>query len=141
MAIATLVEAFGVKDISPVRIKVYEKALSKVPANLLPAMVERTVETRKVYGKDALPAVADLLADAEACRKALSAANPYDGCADCEDQRGWRMTERADGTKCVERCPCLIRHQQKLAQLGCGGGPLALPPAESSELTRIGEVE
>lgn len=138
MAIATLVEAFNVKDISPVRIKVYEKALSKVPLALLEPMVSRAVETRRVYGKDALPAVADLLADAEACRKALATANPYDGCCECEDHKGWRK-EVIEGVEFMQRCPCFSRHQQKMAQLGAGGGPLALPPAESHEFTRMTE--
>ena len=142
MAIVTLVEAYHVSPagMPPTRTKVYEKALLKVPMGLLPAMTQRAIETRPSRGKDWLPSVADLLVDAEACRRVLVAANPYTGCAECEDQRGWRKLH-INGFELVQRCPCWDRHQQKLAQLGVTGGPLVLPAASSSELTRVGEVE
>jgi hypothetical protein len=139
MAIATLVEAFGVKDISPVRVKVYEKSLSKVPVSLLEPMVSRAIETRVAKCKDWLPAVADLLADAEACRRELVAANPYDGCCECEDgPKGWRKLT-VNGYEYMQRCPCWVRYQEKLEHLGVRDQPLALPPAEPRELTRVGE--
>ena len=83
MAIVTLVEAYHVSPagMPPTRTKVYEKALLKVPMGLLPAMTQRAIETRPSRGKDWLPSVADLLVDAEACRRVLVAANPYTGCA------------------------------------------------------------
>lgn len=141
MALATLVEAFGVKDITPVRIRVYEKALSKVPVGLLRPMVERAVETRRAKCKDWLPDVADLLADAEACRLAIIASHPYESCCECEDSPGWREFKDKDGILRLQRCPCWHRYRERIAQLGVGGGPLALPAATTREWVQAGEVE
>ena len=143
MAIVTLVEAYHVSlaGMPLTRTKVYEKALLKVPMGLLPAMVERAIETRPSRAKDWLPSVSDLLADADVCRLAILAAHPFDACCECEDAPGWRETKDDKGFYRLQRCPCWHRYRDRIANLGAGGGPLALPPAQSSELTRVGEVE
>ena len=140
MAIVTLVEAYHVsKDgMPPTRTKVYEKALLKVPMGLLPAMTQRAIETRPSRAKDWLPSVSDLLADADVCRLAVLAAHPFDACCECEEAPGWREITDA-GVKRLQRCPCWHRYRDRIANLGAWGGPLALPAAQSGELTRIGE--
>ena len=77
-------------------------------------------------------AVKSALAEAE--RLALMAAHPYEGCVECEHSRGWRPVGRS-----VERCPCYERHQVKLAQLGVGSQPLALPAGRHAEFSAVGE--
>ena len=138
MAIFALVEAYGVKDITPSRARMYDAALSKIPAVLLPAMVERCIATRRPWGNGWLPAVSDLLADAEAVRQEVVAANPYTGCAECAGSQGWREIA-IDGRVYAQRCPCLKQHLDKLKGLGAGRGPLMLPPAASGDFERIGE--
>lgn len=128
MAIAMLTEAFRVRDVTPVMVKVYDQALQKVPVPLLEPMARRAIETRQFF-----PRPAELLLDAEAVRKELIAAHAYDGCAQCEMSVGWL----ASGDKAVTRCPCFARHQAKLAGLGVGP-QLALPAAEP-EVSRVGE--
>jgi hypothetical protein len=76
---------------------------------------------------------------AEGHRKALLAAHPYDGCAECEGQLGWRTIITGNVQK-VERCPCRERWAAKLAELGVGAAPLSLPaPEPSYEFSRAGE--
>lgn len=133
IAIAMLVEAFGVKlaDMTPVRIKVYEKVMSKVPPALLVRAAEHAISTRTF-----LPRPAEFLADAEHVRRALLSMHPYDGCADCE--RGWQ-TAKVNGLNFVKRCDCFTRWQDRLSALGVGHEPLALPPAtRDSVLEEIG---
>lgn len=123
MAIAMLAEAFAVRELTPARIKIYDHALTGVPVPVLNPMVERAIRTRTFF-----PKVAELLEDAEAVRLELIRALGEYGCAECDMQKGWRTVTHADGAK-VERCPCFHRHQQKLAALGVGREPLALPAA------------
>lgn len=125
MAIALLAEAFGVKDLTAAQIRIYDKALEKVPVSVLPSMTERVIATRRPqYGK--LPIIADVLADAEVCRIALLASHAFEPCGTCSN--GWADV-RIDGVhRGVRRCWCWIAHQQKVASLG--SEPLALPPAE-----------
>lgn len=129
MAIAMLAEAFSVKadNLTPARIRIYDKALEKVPVPCLPPMVERVVATRKPRWGD-LPAVSELLEDAEAVRLELRAALAYDGCIYCEGHKGFMAVP--DRPRDVERCPCFARHQAKVAALGVGSEPLALPAAD-----------
>lgn len=122
MALAVLAEAFGEKLLTPVRIDTYHKALRDIPLPLFQAAVQRAIHTRTFF-----PKVSELRADAEFCRHGLIQANPYAGCAECESSIGWRP--RLDQPRSVERCPCFARHQDKLALLGVGPEPLALPAA------------
>ena len=79
MALAMLAEAFGVKmdNLTPARIRLYDKALQKVPVPILPLMTDRAIATRKPRWGD-LPAVAELLEDAEYCRIELMRAHPFE---------------------------------------------------------------
>jgi hypothetical protein len=121
MAIAMLVEAFGVKDFTPARVRAYEDGLNTIPIPLLNAAVRRAIQTRTF-----LPKVAELRTDAEACRRELLASNQYEPCAQC-DETGWERVT-VDGIHRVQRCGCWKRHQQKLAQIGVTSEPIALPP-------------
>lgn len=132
MALAALVEAFAVKDMTPVRVRAYEDGLKDVPVPLLNAAVRLAIETRAFF-----PKVAELKRDAETCRQQLVAAHPYAGCIDCEDSKGWIDVQMADGVR-AKRCPCFQRHQAKLASLGVTSTPLALPEPER-EFRQIAE--
>jgi hypothetical protein len=122
MAIAMLVEAFAVKDMTPARVLAYENGLKDVPVPLLNAAVRKAIETRTFF-----PKVAELRTDAENCRRALLLANAYSPCAQC-DESGWESVI-VDGVSRMRRCGCWRRHRLKLAQLGVSPEPLALPPA------------
>ena len=135
MAIAMLVEAFGLKDFTATRVRVYDKALEAVPVQLLEPMAQRAIQTRSFF-----PKPSELLADAEAVRVELLAANPYDGCEECEHSRGWRSVV-IDGVPRVQRCDCWQWYQARIANLGLSGEPLALPPARERQMAAIGEQE
>ena len=100
VAIAMLAEAFSVKDLTPAKIRIYEKALQEVPVQVLEPMVERAVKTRQFF-----PRVAELLEDAKAVRAELMKALGDYGCAMCEDSKGWVAVTHADGVR-LERQPC-----------------------------------
>lgn len=136
MAMAMLFEAFAVKpeDASVVRIRVYEDGLKDVPLPLLQAAVRKAIATRTFF-----PKVAELRADAEACRHELIAAHPWQACVDCEDHPKWQAITGRSGETRLTRCGCWLRHQLKLAQLGVTTQPLALPAAR--EMSRVGEIE
>lgn len=134
MALAMLAEAFGEKHLTPARIEAYHRSLSDVPLPLLNAAVRRAITARTWF-----PKVAELRADAEACRRELIAAHPYDGCCECESQKGWRTVFRQKAgdltaNVTVERCPCHRRHQELMASFGATRTPLALPEASRQEI-------
>ena len=91
----------------------YFRALHDVPAPLLEAVVEAMLREPLEF----FPKAGELRARAERQRRLVLAANPHDGCCECEDQRGWRATI-VDGVPWVEKCPCLERHKAKLERLG-----------------------
>jgi hypothetical protein len=64
---------------------------------------------------------------AELQRRALLAHHPWDGCCECEDQRGFRTVLTGSGQKLVEPCPCKGRYLQKLDVLGIREPVTALP--------------
>lgn len=140
MAIATLVEAFRVKpeDMTPVRIRIYSQALEKVPTPLLEPMVQKAIATRTPRWGD-LPTVAELLADAEVCRRELLAAHEWAPCASCEQNKGWVEID-VDGVKRLTRCGCVRAHQAKLAELGVLPAAVAALPA-AREFSHIGDQE
>lgn len=125
MAIAMLSEGFGVKELTPARVRIYSQALEDVPPAVLDPMVQRAIKTRKPRWGD-MPTVAELLEDAESCRKELLAALKFEKCDDCH---GWTEVE-VEGVKRLTRCQCWTLHQHKRAQLGVGDQPLALPAPE-----------
>lgn len=139
MALAMLAEAFGEKHLTPVRIEAYHRALKDIPLPLLNAAVRRAITARTWF-----PKVAELRTDAEACRRELIAAHPYQGCVECEDSRGFRAVLRTKTgelteTLTVERCPCHKRHQELMAGFGVTAAPLALPAAEEPTPSWSGE--
>lgn len=123
MALAALVEAFGVKDFSPVRVRTYEDGLKDVPIPLLNAAVRKAIATRTF-----MPKVSEIRQDAEACRGELIAQHKFSACESC-NETGW-ATVLVDGIERVKRCECFQAHQAKLASLGVTNQPLALPPAD-----------
>ena len=120
MALATLVEAFGVKgeDMKPVRVRAYEDALKDIPIALLNAAVRRSIATRQWF-----PKVSELRDDAEACRRDLLTTNHYEPCATC-NETGWQETT-VEGVKRVMRCFCWKAYQQRLADMGVTTQPIA----------------
>lgn len=129
IALAALVEAFGVHDFSPVRTRTYEDGLKDIPMPLLNAAVRRAIATRTFF-----PKVSELRLDAEYCRKELIAAHPYQACMGCHGS-GWVPVE-VDGIKRVQRCNCWHVHQQRLVRLGVTSTALALPEPER---VRVGD--
>jgi hypothetical protein len=124
MAIALLAEAFRLRELTAATIRIYDKALEKVPVPVLEPMTQRAIATRQFF-----PKVAELLQDAEACRHELLNSLKYDPCAQC-NETGWE-TRLEDGVSRVHRCGCWTRHQQKVSALGVGSAVLALPSGET----------
>jgi hypothetical protein len=137
VAIGTLVEYFRVKedDMPTARILIYCKGLEKVPPALLGPMVEKAIATRTPRWGD-IPTVAELLADAETCRREILAAHPWESCASCENQPGW-VEITSDGIARLTRCGCVRAHRAKLDGLGVTKEPLSLPPAR--DFSHVGE--
>lgn len=102
--------------------KLYHRALSNIPLPLFSAAVEEAAMTWKSTSK--FPSAAHLRGFAEAQRQKLLKANPYDGCADCEDHRGWIETE-IEGVKRMAVCGCKRRWMAKLEGLGVTSQPLS----------------
>lgn len=121
--LATMLHA----DMDAPMFRAYFRALEDVPTHLLAAAVERAAKSARF-----MPKPGELRQYAEDARKALIAAHPYDGCCECDGHKGWRPV-LVDGVQRVERCPCWGRHQEKLARLGVGSTPLALPAAVEAE--------
>ena len=86
MALALLVKYYNMPEdyMDSHRVRIYEHGLAKVSGPLVIAAALKSTETRTWF-----PKVNELLLDAESCRRDLLAANPYLGCADCEDHQGW----------------------------------------------------
>jgi len=140
MALATLAEAYGLRDLTPARIKIYERALKKIPVALLSPMVEHCIDTRKPYGRDWLPSVEELRADAEWARQDILKRTPYEMCAQCEDSQGWLEIEQ-DGVKRLRRCSCRAAYLAKLDGLGAIGETLSLPPVQEFRQLTAGEMD
>jgi hypothetical protein len=114
--------------------RLYHRALENVPMGLLARAVKRAAETRTK-----MPSAAQFRELAEQERQALLAANPYEGCADCEEQRGWvTRVDIASGQKTVQRCSCKARYDAKLAELGVTT-PIAAPALPAGDFSRIGD--
>lgn len=112
--------------------RAYHTVLKDVPAVLM----EAAIEDMRTSGLRFVPTAPEYLAASERQRRRLLALHPWDGCADCEDQRGYRTVVVASGQKTVERCPCRARHAARLADMGIAE-PLALLPGEAG----VGESE
>ncbi len=110
----------------------YYAALKDIPAPLFAAAVQTLTAQALTY----FPKAGELRAACERQRRAVLAAHPYDGCVECEDQRGYRTVINGSGQKTVEPCPCKRRWQQRIAELGAVE-PIALLPGEAG----VGENE
>ena len=107
--------------------RLYYRALETVPMPLLMAAVQKAAETRTK-----MPTAAQIRELAEVERKGILAAHPYDGCIDCEHQKGW-VPVTVDGVQRVKRCACAHRYAEMLGRLGVGLQPLALPAGRDDE--------
>lgn len=118
--------------------KLYHRAVEQIPLVLFAAAVQVAAETRTK-----MPSAGQMRELAEATRQSLLTANPYTGCIDCEQQRGWvTQIDTASGQPTVSRCPCKARYDEKLARMGVTS-PIAAKalPAASSEFGRFGETD
>lgn len=114
---------------------VYFRALEDVPLPLLMGAIDRAAKTATF-----MPKPGELRAFAEGERQALIKAHPWTPCCECEDHPRFQK-QLVDGVERLARCPCLARHQAKLAELGVGSTPLALPPArEVADWTQASEL-
>lgn len=105
---------------------VYFRALEDVPAALLAAAVERSAKSDRF-----MPKPGELRQYAEDARKALVASVAYLPCAQCEET-GWEPVT-VDGVTRMRRCGCWRRYQDKIAALGVGHSPLAIPDRTDPE--------
>lgn len=137
MAIAMLIEAFNVKEMTPVRVKIYERGLMDIPQALLEPTVMRAIKTRTAKVKDWLPSIDELLADAEAVRVEMRAALVFAPCEQCSAS-GWTEKE-IDGVKRMTRCACWQAHQARVAALQVGTTPLSLPASRESDFSQVSE--
>lgn len=112
--------------------RAYHAVLKDVPAMLM----EAAIQDLQTSGLRFVPTAPEFLASSERQRRRLLALHPWDGCADCEDQRGYRTRIGEAGQKTVERCPCRARHASRLTDMGIAE-PLALLPGEAG----VGESE
>lgn len=114
MALAQLVEAFGVKDMTGARARLYAAALEKaqVSESILAVAVERYMTSHEWF-----PKISELLAECEGVRREQVAALGGVGCVECEDSKGWVAEQHADGVRMV-RCGCWRRHQDRVKTLG-----------------------
>lgn len=123
MALAALVEAFGLNDFTPVRTRAYEDSLKDIPVPLLNAAVRRAIQTRTWF-----PKVAELRADAELCRRELLEAHPYEACAACNHVGTVRTGYIRSGLHqkpTYGRCKCWTAYQERMTQIGVSEKPVA----------------
>jgi hypothetical protein len=112
--------------------KAYQRILKDVPANLAQAALDDLTTN----GLRFMPSASEILNASEKARRRLLALNPYEGCAECEFQRGFRNVLTPAGQKPVEACPCKARHLEKLGRMGLRDG-IAMLPGEAG----VGESE
>jgi hypothetical protein len=111
------------------------RAYARVLKDIAPALLELALDDVLKGGAQFMPSAPELLTACELTRRRLLALHPYDGCAECEDQRGYRTVLNATGQKTVEKCPCKARHLERLAGMGLADPVAALP----GEVTRESE--
>lgn len=114
MALAQLVEAYAVKDMTTARARLYSAALEKAEVSdaVLVAAVDALIQTEPWF-----PKIADLLAACERVRRERIAQMGGIGCVECEDSKGWVAEQHADGIRMV-RCGCWRRYQASVSALG-----------------------
>lgn len=106
--------------------RAYHRILKDVPVGLAQAGIAALEQTPLRF----LPTATEIQAAAERARRQLVALHPYEGCVECEHQRGFRTVITESGQKTVEPCPCKARHQARLHALSLAA-PLAQLPGEA----------
>ena len=106
--------------------RAFHRVLADTPVAFVLAGVEQLIDT----GLKFMPNASELLTAAEYARRRLLAAHPYEGCIECEGQRGFRTVHIEGGQSTVQVCPCKARHRARLEQMGLGT-PLATVPGEA----------
>lgn len=102
------------------QVELYEDQTADIPLWLLAKAVQKALD---IGGWR--PDPGDLLRLCEAVRVDIREAHKYEPCAQC-NELGWE-TRMENGVSRVHRCGCWKRHQEKVAALGVGSEPLALP--------------
>lgn len=106
--------------------KAYHGVLKAVPAGVF----ARALEELTLEGSRFMPSAPEMLLASEKARRRQLAAHPWDGCVECEDQRGYRTRIGDSGQKTVAPCPCKARHQAMLEGHGLLA-PIALLEGEA----------
>jgi hypothetical protein len=109
------------------QIEVYEDVTADVPIAILIDAVRGFLGSGEWR-----PTPPELLRACERARLERRKAMQYLPCAVCEQSPGWAAVVE-DGKPKVTRCQCWKAHQVKLAELGAGHQPLALPQAETED--------
>lgn len=107
--------------------RAYHRILKDVPAELANHALTEIVASGLVF----MPSAPEILIASEKARRRLLAQYPYTGCAECEEQRGYRSVLGDGGQPTVEPCPCKNRWLERLGRMGVRE-PLALLPGEAS---------
>lgn len=110
-------------DVDEPTFRAYHRLLKDVPPGLLEAGIEILLDA----GQRFFPSAVELQQGAERARRNLLAAYPYEGCAECEEQRGFRTLTAANGQKTVQPCPCKRRHLERLEGMGLRSSLAQLP--------------
>ncbi len=105
-------------------------AYARVLKDVTPPLLARALELYENEGVRFLPGAPEMKAKCEIARRQLLAVHPYEGCADCEQSKGF-IDVKVDGKWYSQPCPCKARHAAKLARLGIGA-PVAQIAAEVS---------
>jgi hypothetical protein len=101
-------------DLDAPTLSAYYRALKDIPASLLEGTVDRLLREPLTF----FPKAGEVRAACEKQRRAVLALHPYDGCADCEHSKGFRLVIVAGGQATVQVCPCKSRHLELLTTLG-----------------------
>lgn len=109
-------------DLDAPTLAAYFRVLADVPAVLL----EQAVAEYLRQPLEFFPKAPEMRAACELQRRRQLALVPYEGCVDCEGQKGWRDV-KVDGYTRMERCPCRGRYQEALSARGLLEGIAQLP--------------
>lgn len=110
--------------------RAYYRSLGSLPAGIFAEACRQEARRPRAPYDPRFPPPAALRQASERARRQLLAAYPHEACAECEHAKGWRPVTEGGVTR-MERCPCVGRHQAKLAGLGLVE-PVADLPGESA---------
>lgn len=111
----------------------YHRVLEDVPARVF----QSAVGLASRDGRRFFPSAAELREVCERARVSLRAQLKFQPCVNCTHD-GWAERE-INGVRRMVRCSCWQAHQARVAELGVGDQPLALPAAQ--EFSRLGESD